>query len=467
VTIIEKVRFALEKHRMVKEGNRVIVAVSGGPDSIALLDILFRLCDEFGITLHVAHLNHMFRGKDAEEDLIFVRNTAERYGLPVEVESFDVPAYIKKTGLSAQVAARIVRYNFLEQVAKKVDAQRVALGHHADDQAETVLINFLRGTGPAGLKGIPPVRDGFYIRPLIMLRRREIEEYCRERRLETRLDASNLKPVYLRNKVRMELIPYLETNYNAQLVPALTRLADICREENEFMDLVAEDAYREVSLPEGPGIDLKCFDKLPAALKRRVVRKVYAQIKRDGDELPFEHVHRVVEFAREGKVENILNLPGQVYIVKTYNRLIFKPQPVKYSSNTPYYCYRLEVPGETYIPELGLTIVSRIYNIENKPFCWDEISPGEALLDSDMLPKPLFARQRRPGDRFSPLGLSGTMKLKKFFINCKIPREKRDRIPLVASNGDIVWVGGMRPSEKWKVTSRTRRVLHLRILGSQ
>jgi len=504
VAVIEKVRFALAKYRMVEEGDKVVVAVSGGPDSVALLDILFRLRDELGITLHVAHLNHMFRGQDAEKDAAFVQEIAEHYGLPVIIDSFNVPAHMKKTGLSAQVAARTARYRFLERVAKEVNAQRVALGHHADDQAETVLINFLRGAGPAGLKGIPPVRDGFYIRPLFSLRRRDIEEYCRERGLDARLDASNLKPVYLRNKIRLELIPLLEKDYNPQLVATLARLADVCREENEFIDQMAESAYREVNLSaagkkkdihlnggadadfaqvidagmkgltgtfdapelEHPRLDLMRFEKLPLVLKRRVVRKAYGQIKRDGVELPFRHVQRVIDFARKGKVGSILDLPGAAYIVKTYNRLDFNLYPEKYPPDVPYYCYRLKVPGETYIPELDLTVVSRVYGADNKTFQWDRVSPGEAILDSDALPGSLYVRRRRPGDRFAPLGLGGTMKLKKFFIESKVPREMRDRIPLVTANGDIIWVGGMRPGEKWKVTPSTKRVLHLKLLSN-
>lgn len=469
MTVIDTVRFTLARHRMVKEGNKVVVAVSGGPDSVALLDILFRLRDELGITLHVAHLNHMFRGQDAEKDLVFVQEMAGRYGLPATVDHFDVPAYMKKTGLSAQKAARTVRYHFLERVAGEVNAQRVALGHHADDQAETVLINFLRGAGPAGLKGIPPVRDGFYIRPLLALRRREIEEYCRDRSLDTRLDASNLKPVYLRNKIRLQLLPLLEKDYNPQLVLALARLSDVCREENEFIDLLAENAYSDIVLSnlEPLCFDLKRFDDLHIALKRRVVRKAYEKAcEKRGEssfELPFEHVQKVIDFAQKGRIGSTLDLPGQVYIVKSYNRLEFRLHQVKYSSDIPYYCYRLEIPGETYIPELGLTVVSRIYKIGDNVFRWDKVPRDEAVLDEDLLPGTLYVRKRRPGDRFSPLGLGGTMKLKKFFINNKVPREKRDRIPLVAANGDIVWVGGMRPGEKWKVTSSTKRFLHLKL----
>jgi tRNA(Ile)-lysidine synthase len=458
--LLRKVCTYIVQHRMVKREDKVVVAVSGGPDSMALLYALNALKDELAISLHVAHLNHMFRGGEAAKDARLVARTAELYGLPATVEAIDVPAYRKQARLSAQAAARAVRYRFLKEVAGRTGASRVALAHHADDQAETVLLHFIRGAGPPGLKGMEPVR-GIYIRPFLLLRRAQILEYCRAKQLPFRVDASNLKPVYTRNRLRLSLLPLLEKEYNPNLVTALLRLADICREEDDFLDQAARAAYREVLLEGASGrlvLSATVLARQHVAVKRRIVRQAFFELT-GGQDLTFQHVEAALAVfgAKGAGTETIL--PGGIRARLSYDRAELL---AGVRENAPKFFYRLEWPGVTDIPEIGLRICAEILPAGAAPVP-EDLPATEAIFDLDRLPAGLYVRQRLPGDIFRPYGMHGTMKLKDFLIKQKLPREERDWLPIVATPEEILWVGGVRTAGKWKVTDETKIILYLKI----
>lgn len=455
----------IRRQEMISPGDHVLVAVSGGPDSVALLHLLWRLRAELGISLAVAHLNHMIRGEEARADALFVQDLARSLGLHAFIEEFNVPAFREKTRLSLQEAAREVRYRFLGALAEREGASRVALGHHADDQAETVLFNFLRGSGPAGLKGILPVR-GVYIRPLLCVRRKEIEAYLRHFSLPAREDPSNKKPVYTRNRLRLELIPYLEKEYNPRLVRALCNLAELCRGEDAYLEEQAARLLQE-ALEDASGgvlaIDARVLRGAPRALARRAVRQAWRRLTGAPGELSFERVEAVMGLLEEGGEGKVVELPRRVGVRRLGGELRFTAWGEE-ERGVPFYCYPLAVPGATYIPEIDRTVVARLVPAGEAPPP-KGLSPQEALLDYDLLPPgTLEVRRRREGDRFHPLGLPGATKLKKFLINQGVPREQRDRLPLVVCGGQILWVGGLRIAEPWKVTSRTRRCLFLQLV---
>ncbi|WP_041284710.1 tRNA lysidine(34) synthetase TilS [Desulfoscipio gibsoniae] len=462
--LIKPIAEHIRKYKMVSAGETVVVGVSGGPDSMALLHILYRLQETLEIKLVVAHLNHQFRGSEAEADAHFVLNAARRLQLTAFVEARDVPAYSRGRGISPQVAAREVRYNFLDEVAVKTGASKVALGHHADDQAETILLHILRGTGAGGLKGMLPVRDDFYIRPLLAVRRRDIEDYCQRHDLATRQDSSNTKPKYLRNRVRLELLPILEKRYNPNLVESLNRLAEICRDEDDYLEHQAGEVFFRARLSTGGNticLDAGKLSAVPQALLRRVVRLAWSEICGDQDDLNYRHIEQVLAIINGGGGYRQINLPRGITFKKYYEVLEFTlDREIK---EVPFYQYFLKVPGITFIPEVGLSIGAEILPVGEamEPFVFGS---GQVILDYDRLAAPLIVRRRLSGDRFGPLGLDGTVKLKKFFIDHKIPRHQRDCIPLVVSGNDIVWVVGMRPGEKWKVTNNTVNCLRLYII---
>jgi tRNA(Ile)-lysidine synthase len=453
---------------MVVRGEKVLAGVSGGPDSIALLHILYLLKDDLGISLHVAHLNHMFRGEESEKDAFFVAETAKRYGLPVTVESVDVPLYRKRHRVSNQVAAREVRFRFFLETAGEVGASKVALAHQGDDQAETILINFLRGAGTGGLKGILPVREGFYIRPLLNVRRSEIESFCSEMKLAYRQDSSNLKPVYTRNRIRLKLMPVLEKEYNPELVHALLRLGEICREEDSYLDHLAAEAFHGALLKSDTGhvsLSLDQLKELPLAVRRRVLRRAWQSVSCAEGSLDFQHAEAALDLINSGTTGSQAVMPGNIVAIRSYAALELKTASGK--NGLPGYIYQLRVPGTTYIPEIDMTV-------------WAELSSGErgssprnlpqreALLDFDKLPPVIFVRRRLEGDVFHPYGQGSGSKLKDFFIKQKIPREERDRVPLICTPEEIIWAGGIRIGEKWKVCNSTKKMLHLKLIpGNQ
>lgn len=455
--ILPEVKRVIERFGMLRPGDLVVVGVSGGPDSVALLDLLHRLREEYRLKLHVAHLDHSLR-EEAPLEAEFVKRLACSYHLPVTVETADVPAYARDRRLSAEVAARELRYRFFSSVSARTGAKRVALGHQADDQAETVLLNVLRGTGLTGLKGIPPVREP-YVRPLIEVRRASIEAYCAFRELKICLDASNVQPVYRRNRVRHELIPLLERDYNPAVVQALCRLAAIAREEEEFVAGEAAEVYREILTPKeaGPGLKIKRLKAVPAAIARRVVRRAFQDLTGGPYELDFLHTEEVLNLLCQDAGKEVA-LPQGVRAIRSYETLLFRKEK---EPEIPYFEYRLETRGATPVPELSLAVETRLQDPGRDAAA---LPPDEALLDYDSLQPPLYVRRRRPGDVFHPFGYPAPVKLKNFLIDQKVPRYLRDRLPLVVDATGIVWVGGVRIGERNRVTSETKNCLHLRLI---
>ncbi|MDA8097925.1 MAG: tRNA lysidine(34) synthetase TilS [Clostridia bacterium] len=464
---LDCVRQTVKRYRMFRQGDSVLVAVSGGPDSTSLLDVLFQLAPELELALTVAHLNHMFRGAEAEADALHVRNLAARYGLPYVGEDVDVPAYRQEQGLSAQVAAREVRYGFLEETARETGAAVVALGHNADDQAETILLNFLRGTGLAGLGGIPPVRD-HYVRPLIELRRHEIEDYCRKQGLVARQDSSNLKPVYTRNRIRHQLMPLLEREYNPGLVTALLRLGEIARAENQYLDdeaAMALDLVREPGEEDGGvALDLKVLRDMPPVICRRVLRQAWQTVA-GPVATDYRHIERLFSLLHTPAGGQLVELPGGIMVEKVRHALLVRPAAGP-AESAPY-TMKLEVPGETGVPGRPWSIRAVIWDGE---IDLDAVRRSEdrsrIYVDYDCLEWPLELRNRRQGDIFEPFGLGGTVKLKKYFNDLGLARGERNDVPLVVDGrGRIVWVVGLRPADFCRITPLTRRALYLQVVG--
>lgn len=461
--LIQLMTEQIRRHNMVAAGDTVVVAVSGGPDSISLLHILYRLREILNINLVVAHLNHQFRDAESDADACFVREIAKCLHIEAYIESRDVSAYCKRHGVSAQVGAREVRYNFLSEVAVKTGASRIALGHHADDQAETILLHLIRGAGSGGLKGMLPVRDNFFIRPLLAVRRRDIETYCKYHRLATRQDSSNAQTKYMRNRVRFELMPLLESKFNANLVDSLNRLGEICRDEDDYLEKQSANIYYHVRLQSDDNavvLDKSRLLNCHLSLLRRVVRRAWSEICGDKDDLSYGHIEQILKIINDGGGYRQINLPRGVTCKNCYNQIEFTLN--RDNEEIPFYQHSLKIPGITAIPELGIAIGAQILpagKIGNPT----GLNSGEVLLDYDHLSNPLVVRRRLAGDRFRPLGMEGTVKIKKFFIDQKISRFVRGRIPLVVSGNNIVWVVGLRPGENYKVTDDTSICLRLYI----
>ncbi|MHB1420913.1 MAG: tRNA lysidine(34) synthetase TilS [Bacillota bacterium] len=460
--MLEKVKAAIDKYQLLQPDERVVVGVSGGADSMALLHCLVALGHEYNVGLHVAHLNHMFR-PEAVEEARFVTEIAEAWGVSITACNYDVPQYIKEKRLSPQEAAREIRYAFFQKVAEKMGASKIAVGQHADDQAETVLMHLIRGGGAEGLMAIEPLR-GKVIRPLLGITRNEIEGYCRINGIPFCQDPSNKKPVYLRNRIRMELIPLLKDKYNPQIVGALGRTACILRDDHHYLEKITTRVYEELVggvNGEEQHFPLDKFLDLEPSLQRRLVRRCFERLAGKGKNLSYQHVDEVLSLAEKADPGKQVTLPLGYVATRDYTsiRMSISGQDLDKIRD---YAYQMVIPGITAIPEIGAQLEAEIIGREA---LFDPVKATryEAFLDYQSLELPLIVRLRHCGDRFQPLGMGGaSKKLKDYFIDLKVPKDTRDRIPLVVTQKDAVWVVGYRIDERWKVTGSTRLVLHLR-----
>lgn len=463
--IVDQVRQTIRRFRMFSRGQLVLVAFSGGPDSLALLHVLTTLRDELKLHLYAAHLNHQIRGHEADEDERFCREAARQLGLPIAIQKVDVPQLVRQRRQSVEVVAREVRYAFLQEAARQVNATAIALGHHADDQVETVLLNIFRGSGTEGVAGIPPVR-GMYVRPLLEVTRTEIEQYCKEHDLQPRTDSTNRLPEHKRNLVRISVLPALEQFFPG-VRPNLRRLAEIVREDVTVLRAQADESLRSLALQladDRVSLDLRRYRLLPASLQRRVTREAIRHLRGDLLGVEMVHVEAVRSLAAARLTGKRLEVPGGIVALVRYNELIFgRPEavlPVPVES----FIRNLNVPGLTAIPELETEITATIvpWDAERKP---DVADPQIAYLDYELLPGPLTVRTRALGDRFRPLGAPGAAKLQDFFVNEKVPWERRNRIPIVVAGEQIVWVAGYRIDDRVKITPATRLALRLALIG--
>ena len=467
--ILRTVEQTVDTYRMVRAGDTVLVAVSGGPDSVALVHILLTLAPKFSFQVAMAHLNHCLRKNESARDEAFVVSLAERLKLPAHVDKQDVRRYQKRHNLSLEEAARQVRYRFYGDIAARFGYDKIALGHHSDDNAELVLMYLLRGSGPLGLSGIPPMRDNTIIRPLINLKRLDIMNYISAKELEYVVDSSNRDSQFLRNKIRNRLIPEIKDEYNPKLIDSLNRLASVLGAEEEWIERLIQPIYKKTVVFEKQnrlGLEVDELNKEPIAVQRRLIRKAILQVKGNLRRVAFTHVEAAVRLARNGPPSGMLDLPDQIRICRDQDVLLISKELQKQihpvagplSSKGLRYAYELPKPGEIVIKEADLKIRFSEISVAHE-YDWRHSGHRVALFDMDKVRFPLAIRNFCPGDRFSPLGMRGTQKLKKFFIDHKVSRTERTKCPIVLSQNKIIWVVGHRLDNSVKIEPQTRRVL--------
>ena len=463
----QRVLLFIKEQQLVSSGEKLMVAVSGGPDSVCLLHILSGLRKELDIELYVAHLNHQLRGVESDADADYVAGLSRRLGIPATVESRDVRSYQTQHHLSLEEAAREVRYNFLAGVAAEVGAERVAVGHTADDHVETILMHLIRGSGTRGMRGLLPVSrwtsfaGGLtIIRPILELNREDTTAYCRRHRLQPRADTSNLSPEPLRNRIRHYLLPELR-KYNPQISGALLRLARTAADDLDFIETEAHRLQGEVVRTDGNSmvIDKKSFLALPPALKRHLLRASIESLLGNLKDIEAAHIEDIME-ALDKPSGKAIGLPFGLNFTIEYDRYVLSPDSV---SPCPFPAlesrFDLKIPGKTSTP--GWDIEAAIIPPSAVKMKGGETSDFTACFDFDRTGGELSVRRRLPGDRFQPLGMEKPKKLNEFMIDARIPRAWRRRIPIVCSTGQIVWVVGWRIDERFKVRPETKRVLCL------
>lgn len=459
-----KVQNTIRKYQMLRSGEKVVVAVSGGIDSSVLLHLLHRFSQMEGYSPHVAHLNHMLRGEESQRDADFVRDYARQLGLEATISSTAVKEAKGFRSGSLQESARRVRYAFLEEVAARVGAQKIALGHTRDDQAETVLVNLLRGAGLPGLRGIPPVREGRFVRPLIETSRREIEEYALQNQVSFVTDSTNLKESYLRNRIRLNLLPLLCEQYNPRLPESLAAVASILAEEEGLLESLASARLSSVLLLQDKGrtaLSIPVLLREPVALRRRIL--IAASRMARSSDLPLSHLHVfALEELLSAQNGSQLSLPGRMAAIKEYDRLVFTEQV---RAPFPGWEHPLSIDRLVRVPEARVRLKAEIHGRSEVDL--KQSSPSRAFFDADGILFPLTVRSRRPGDYFYPLGGKGKKKLKEFLIDAKVPRGQRDDIPLLVSGEEIVWVVGLRIDERFRVREGTEKVVMVEMIPDE
>ncbi|MBI5714444.1 MAG: tRNA lysidine(34) synthetase TilS [Chloroflexi bacterium] len=461
--LLAAVHSFIQRYSLLDHGQHILIGVSGGPDSLTLLHLLTRLRDEYDLHLRAAHLNHQLR-PDADADSDFVARAAASWNVPCTVERVNIESFARENKLSIEEAGRRARYEFFARLGNVV-----AVAHNADDQAETVLMHFLRGSGVGGLRGMLPkssnqwaVNNGI-IRPLLNVARKEIEAYCLQHNLQPRIDSTNTDTTYYRNRLRHELLPILET-YNPNIREILCRVAEVSSGDYDLLRGVIQTAWDAVTISPADS-DLVAFDlakwrAMPLALQRALLRQAVQQLRsdtRDVDFVPIDKAARWIASAQSGGTADLLaglcvRVSGSILKICDWQTLSVLP-PIS---------FQISLSLNQPIPFNNWQITATVLDAWSLDEIASNADSSVAYLDGSF--DSLILRTRRAGDRFEPLGMNGkTIKLSDFMINQKIPMEDRDRLPLLVDGDTVFWVCGYRLSERAKVSRQTRRVLRVKI----
>ena len=464
-----RVEQTIATHDMIAPGQAVLAAVSGGPDSVALLYLLLAIAAHHGYRIGVAHFHHGLRKESGDADARFVERLAKQHNLPYYIEKIDLISEQKKTGQNLEEAGRQARYRFFHRIAAKEKFHRIAVGHHGNDNAEVIVMNLLRGSGPAGLSGMD-AKQKQIIRPLIYASRREILSYLKTRQIPYRQDPSNDETIFQRNHIRHHLLPAL-AQCNPRIVETLNRLGEVLRDEDEWVNTVADSLHAQVLISRQPAeevLDIAKMTALHIGALRRILRKAILQVKGDLRRIEFFHIDTAIDLIRQNRRGRRLDLPDRVRIAKNGRHLTITKEK-KSLRSLDLSGKKLDTTGFEYRVEKADAIDTTVWIGETGGRLCLTRMPRQALsgwpngntmaVDWDRLAFPLTIRNTRPGDRVMPLGTNGTQKIKNFFINKKVPAARRWQTPLIVDAGGVIWIAGFRIDERVKITASTTTVL--------
>jgi tRNA(Ile)-lysidine synthase len=455
--LLEKVLGFIKENSMFDNGDKVIVAFSGGPDSTCLLYVLNELKEELGITLIGAHINHCLRGDESDKDEEYAKKVCDSLNIGFYSNKVDIHRISKEKNISCEMAGREARYEFFEELMVKLNASKVALAHNANDQAETILMRIMRGTGIEGMIGIKPVRDKIYVRPILHLSRKEIERYCQINSISPRIDKTNLENFYARNKVRLDLIPYIEENFNKDIIKTLNRLSDIVKKDNDYLEgISAKECKKYCEIGEQKVIINKKAFLNHEAILSRIVRGALLAVNSSLYNFEKIHISSIIELQKHDTGKTIM-LPRNIIVENCYGNMhIYIGAKSTEANNNQ---YSLKINEKNLVNHLDKVVELDI--MERSQFMEVKTNEYTKYFDYDKLEKPIILRYRKEGDSFMPLGMTGNKKLKDLFMDLKIPKIKRNEVPLVCFGDDIGWVVGYRVSEKFKISKDTKMVLKI------
>ena len=442
--MIDKVRDFISKYALIDKNDKVLIAFSGGVDSVVLFDLLYRLKDEMGFSLIAVHFDHMIR-ENSSDDAVFVQEYCKRHGIKLHLSQGDAPACAAQEKLSLEAAARKLRHAYIRYVAEKIGAHKIAFAHHKNDRAETYLMRVLRGTGGDGL-GCMPECDGMIIRPLLCAEKEEIAHYAKINRLPWREDETNSDTAYTRNNIRHNTIPHLKENYNESIVNTLSNNARLMSVDRDYFEQTVQKALKKAKqTDDGYYLDDDSFIYLHKAILTRCIRKTLSMLGFESD-IYESNINDVLTLFYEQKTGAMVNLPSGAIA----RRDAFGVEIIRDEEAPPIFCETpLEIPGITFVAECGTFQCTEsdadLKKIKNH-------SKNVAFFDTMSVCGKYTIRSRQTGDVFHPLGAPGSKPLKKYFIDKKISRFKRDYIPLVACGNEILWIVGHEISDKVKLS---------------
>ena len=458
----QKILETIESNHLIERGDAVVVGVSGGPDSVCLLHVLHSLSDRLEIRLNAVHINHMLRDEESQADEAFTAGLCKELGIPLSIIQVDVAAMAKKLGMSLEEAGRDARYSEFERYANSIGAARIAVAHNRNDQAETVMMHIIRGTGTAGLVGMEYKR-GAVIRPLLNVYRKEIEQYCEEAGLSPRTDSSNLKCEFARNRVRLELFPYINKSFGADITESLCRLSSLAADDNSYLEQCALEAYEGSLETRNIGqvsMKLEQLRMLHPAVLGRVLKQAVCDAAGSTTGIGNVHYRALSDLIFYGRTGSRTELPGGIRSIVSYGILNISASEIQ--KKNVLFDTALVIPGSTQVQELDVVVrtsVGKAINVDK--YGRMGYNSFVQFFDYDSLKRGINIRNRRDGDIFKPFRSNGTKKLKEYFIDSKISRELRDEIPLVCIDNEVVWVVGYKISDKFKVTENTKSVLEI------
>jgi tRNA(Ile)-lysidine synthase len=449
------------ENNLINKGDNILIGFSGGPDSVFLFHNLRLLKKTLSFSLYASHINHMYRGADADSDEEFVRTICDKYGVKLFVKRKNATEYAKELHVTEEEAGRILRYDFFRENLNSVGGGKIAVAHNLNDQAETVLQRIIRGTGIDGL-GAMSFKKNDLIRPILNIKRSEIEKYLKENSYEYCTDKTNSQAIYGRNKIRLNLIPYLEETFNPNIQNTLFRMSEVMEKDSKIIEKYISIKYEEILIEENENevlLDLSKLRNMEDYEVGRIIRKALETVKGNTNNIEMKHIEYANEFIRDGKTGKKIDLSENFVIEISYNNLIIRKLVEKLEN----FQYAIDINVSVHIKEIGKTVFCKI--IEAK-----EYNPNDRKsisLDYDKIVGKLTARNRMLGDHIIPCGMNGSKKIKDIFIDMKIPIEQRDKKLIIADENNILWIEDYRIHDDYKVSSSTKKILNLFIMEEQ
>lgn len=448
----------VREYRLIEGNDNILIGLSGGADSMALLYILLELQERIDFNILIAHVNHGVRGDDALGDQKFVEKQAKKLNIPYYTKNVDMVGYGKGKGITSEEAGRELRYGFFRDILKDAGGGKIAVAHNKNDQAETLIMRFIRGTGVDGLKGMEYIA-GDIIRPILGINRKDIEEYIEKNNIEIVTDMTNFQPIYNRNKIRLELIPYIKENFNPNIIEAMWRMSEISAIDSDYLEKQTEEKYMDLVKSEGMGIvvlDANGFLDLHTSMSQRVLRNSVLRVGGSLQGISEAQISNAMYLIESKETGKEVHLSNNITIRTSYDEVIIE---IRSEEGQEDYNYEFEYPGLVNLYKIGY-----YFNIEilsREKYFDEKKNVRTKYFDLDKINGNLRLRNRRNGDRFVPFGMKGSKKIKDYFIDEKIPKDLRDKIPLIVDKESILWVIGYRTDEKYRITDKTRNILKI------